>query len=139
MAPTPLLHNLPPIEPPSHLFEQVLNTIESARVRALYGRMAFVFSALALTIGYAWTHLGDLLVEISTSSFVEFLRLSFSDPDIVLANTKDVALGLLESLPTDFLLTLLISSTLAVGLVYLLQMIHSIRRHNTSPLTTHLF
>lgn len=139
MASTPLLRNLSPIDPPSHLLGQILEAVESARIRALYTRTIFVFSGLALTIGYTWTHLGDLLTEISTSSFVEFLRLSLSDPDIVLTNAKDVAIGLLESLPTDFLLMLLVSSTLAVGLIYLLQMIHSIRHHNTSPLTTHLF
>jgi hypothetical protein len=134
-----LLSSLTPVEPPSHLLEQILRAIESARLRVLYTRMVAVFSGLVLVTGYAALNWSSLQAEISTSPFAEFIRLAFSDPDIALANIKDVLLGLLESLPADFLFTLLMGATLAVGFVYLLQITHSIRHQNTSPLTTHLF
>jgi hypothetical protein len=136
---TSLLSSLAPINPPPHLLEQILRAVESARLRILYARMAAVFSGLVVVAGYTALTWSSLQAEISASPFAEFIRLAFSDPDIALANIKDVLLGLLESLPADFLFTLLMGATLAVGFVYLLQITHSIRHQNTSPLTTHLF
>ncbi len=133
----PLLAHLAPLDPPPHLFNQILNTIASGRMRRLYTRMACVVSGFILVALYAASDWVNLWAELSTSSFMEFLRLTVSDPDVILTNIKDVLLGLLEALPVDVLLTLLVSSTLAVSLIYLWQIMRDIRRPRPS-FTTHL-
>ena len=133
----PFLSYLAPLDPPPHLLGQILNTIESVRMRTLYTRVALVVLGFALVTTYAVNDWVNLLAELSTSSFVDFLRLAISDPDVILGNMKDVLLGLLEALPVDALLTLLVSSALAVSLISLVQIMRDLRRHRPS-FTTHL-
>lgn len=133
----PLLSHLAPLDPPPYLLGQILHTIESVRMRTLYTRVALVVLGFALVTTYIVNDWVNLWAELSTSSFVEFLRLAVSDPDVILTNIKDVLLGLLETLPVDVLLTLLVSSTLAVSLIYLWQIMRDIRRPRPS-FTTHL-
>lgn len=123
-----VLSRLPPVETPPSLFERVMRAIERVRARRLYARCAFASSALTLSIGYVAVSWSAMLAELSESSFIEFMRLVYSDPDIVLGNVKDLALGVVETLPyVSIVLTLVIAFSL-VGIVALADSLRHLRR-----------
>ncbi|GEM_PF-2607513 len=125
----PLLSHLSPIHPPSSLLSKVIQNVESARVRILYTRIAFVLLSLVSIATYISVESAHIWADLTTSSFGAFLHLVFSDPDIMFTNAQDTLLALLESVPTDAVLSLLASSLLIMGLASLLQTLYTTRRH----------
>ena len=130
-----LLSRLPIVETPPSLFVRVMRAIERARTRRLYVRFAFASSVLTLCVGFAIVYRSAIQVELTETSFVEFMRLIVSDPDIVLKNAKDLALGVIETLPYATILLALAIVVCLVGIVALADALRHIRR---SRLTHHL-
>ena len=118
------------IEPPPGLFLRVMSRVHVARLRRLWLGLvtigtAFV-SACVLT-ALSWQAIS---AEVMSSTFVGYLRLMLSDPDIVLTNLKDFASGLLESLPLQSILIALLFAVLLVGMATLVQSLRREQRHS---------
>lgn len=95
-------HSLPPltpIEPPASLLERVLDAVMRARIRMLRFRFVSVLIGAIGTILLIGLNVSWLVSEAQGSSFVGFLRLIVSDPDVVFAHATDFGWSLLESLP----------------------------------------
>lgn len=95
-----LVPPLPTIEPPATLLERVVQAVLRFRIRALRIRFAIMLVGVVGSISIVAVYASWFFSEIQTSPFWGFLRLGFSDPDIVLTHLSDLAWGLLESVPT---------------------------------------
>lgn len=127
---------LPEDAAPKDLSDRVLDTLWHTRFRRIRGWMVFAFLALVAIIVYAITQWTLVWYEVAGSSFVEFLRLAVSDPDIIFANTKEYIFGLLEALPLGTLLIVFSSAFCLLGLAVLLSALRHLRRapHPHHPL-----
>lgn len=124
----PLLSRLSEPETPPDLLDRVMGAIRRARVRRLRVRFALFVSGFAASVGYAAVNWPLLWEEIRTSSFVEFLLLAASDPDVVFANGKDFAYGLLEALPLEAMLAAFAGAFFLLAAVVLTDALRHIRR-----------
>lgn len=124
---SPLLAHLPSITPKPDLLDQVLKAIRQAQVRALRIRVSICLAALLAMIGYATINANSLWSELSSSSFIEFAKLTISDPDIMLLNSKDLLLGLLETVPLTSILISLASALCFFGSISLFQSLRHIK------------
>lgn len=126
-----LLSSLPQKPLPPKLASQVIERINQTRLRALRLRAAFSLTSLLVVGGYMLTSWTQLIIDVRTSSFFEFLRLGISDPDLVIRSSQDFSLGLLESLPLEPMLISLLLGFSAIGAINVLQ---ALRRSTKSPL-----
>ena len=127
-----LFSRLPPVPTVPDLPERILQAVAAAerrRARTTFGiAFAGAFGSVIVAVAYRaaiWT-------EISSSSFFALLRLVASDPDVAIANVKDVALGLLETLPLGSILVALIAAFCVVGAVGFARTLWKL--HRLSPL-----
>ena len=104
------LLDFPNLEPPADLLDKVVGKIHAARLRQIRVRLALAASALFGSLAYASYQRTVIWTELGQSSFFQFVRLIWSDSDIALANAKDLALGLLETIPVESILLTLVSA-----------------------------
>ncbi len=113
------LRKIPARTPPSGLFERIRTSIDSeVQLRALrrrvWGFAVGLLGIVAVIFGF-WNLLAQ---ELAQSSFMEYLRIFWSDRDMVMANWNDAASSLLESLPVANLIIWLILSFFIIGFVW---------------------
>ncbi|HWR00020.1 MAG TPA: hypothetical protein VN397_04220 [Candidatus Methylomirabilis sp.] len=111
----PLLSRLPFPETPPSLYERVMHAIDRARTSRLRARFALAVSGFVVSIGAAVASWSAVWTELRESSFVDFVRLAASDPDIVFMNAKDLLLGLAETIPLGTVLLVLLVAFCGVG------------------------
>jgi len=115
---------LPTIAVPPTLCGAVLSRIRHAEIRGLYWRISFSFIGLIASIGMIALSWSALWSELVGSSFIDLLRLAFSDSDIVFANLGSSINGLLESFPVlPVLLSLILLFCLLASVAFLLTLL----------------
>ncbi len=86
-------------EVPIGLEDRILARVRTAVRRGLIIRLASALAGCTAGLAYLALESRALLAAIQQSAAVGILRLAFSDPDIVLGNLQDAALGLVENIP----------------------------------------
>ena len=117
------------LNPPQGLFERVMRRIHVARLRQLWfglGSIAAAFVSSCVLTVISWRAVS---AEVMSSSLVGYLRLMVSDPDIMLANLKDFVYGILESLPLQSIILVVLFAFLVVGAATLVQSLRRERQH----------
>ncbi len=133
MIPNSSHHFLPPVAPPAGLFDRVMAAISVARLRQLRVRFAVLLTGLAASVAWTFANWQALGLEVRTSSFFETARLAMSDPDVVFSNLKDLALGLLESVPLWGILAVLLVAFFLVGAAAFGEAVRTARRDQHLP------
>lgn len=130
---------LQPLEAPVGLLGRVMNTVRSIQLRQLRIRFAIVLTGFIVSVTYIISSWSLLWEEFQTSSFFEFVRLAFSDPDIVFTNIKVFFTGLLEAMPSDALFVIATSLFFLLAIIILTRTWRQIRQsvHMPSVLTSH--
>ncbi len=123
----PLLTYLPPVTPTPGLLNQVLEAIRRAQIRSLRIRAGLCITAFLSVTGYAATNANSLWNELTRSSFMEFAKLTISDPDIMLMNGKGLLLGMLETIPLTNILISLTTALCFFGSISLFQSLRHIK------------
>ena len=125
MTDIPSLHALGPLSEVSAsptLLPRVLARVQEARLRRLRFQLWGAMSGFVLTIAFTIWNWSVFRAELRGSSpFWGFMRLIKTDPDVVLASTREFTLGLLEALPIESLLVGLLFLILGVSLYLTLQ------------------
>ena len=94
-----LFSNLDVFEPEPGLYEKILQKIEIKRMLVSRHRF-FVFLILLILSLVAVVPVVKMLIsDFSSSGFIQFFSLMFSDSSIILSHWKTFVLTLLESLP----------------------------------------
>lgn len=126
---TVFLPLMPDPELPVGLFERVSGAIQRAQLRRLFGRVVLAVLGFAVSLSYAIFEWTSFWQEASSSSFVEFLRLAVSDPDVVMVHVQDFAIGLLETLPISTIFMVSISAFFCIGAVIAFDALRHARRN----------
>lgn len=120
--------NFSALEPPAGLVEKVLGKIHAAQLRQLRVRLGLALAGVCASLFYIVANWSAIWFEFRHSSFVEYLRLLISDSDIALANAKEFALGLLESIPAASIVSATILAFCTISLIGLLLALRQERR-----------
>lgn len=113
------------VETPVGLAESVLMHVREAEIRALHVRIVLSFIGLLASVGaiiFSWS---SLLAELAGSSFFNFVRLGFTDGDVLFANIGSIANGMLESFPV---LTVLLGLVMLFCLIAFIALLQSLRK-----------
>lgn len=113
----PLFSRTAHIDIPPTILERTLAAIRRTRERQARNRVWLALVSCALSLMYAAFNWSAWIEELKASSFVELIRLTVSDPDIILSHLKDFSLSLLEALPLGSMLLGLVIIFLIVALV----------------------
>ena len=114
--------------PPTELLPRILTRVEELQLRRWYIRLAALLTVTGTMATYLvlrWTIISQ---ELQASSFLQLLRVAFSDPDVVFANTTDFMLGLLESLPVAPVFFALLGVFLVLSLAQVFSRVQDQRR-----------
>lgn len=129
----PLFSSVARIDIPTTLFERTLAAIQRARELQARNRLWVAIVSCALSLTYAIFNWSAWIEELKASSFVELIRLTISDPDIMLSHLKDVFLGLLETLPLG---SMLLGLSILFLIVAVIALAHSWQHLKQSPRLT---
>lgn len=137
MPPTlvPLFSSAAHIDIPPTILERTLAAIRRARERQARNRVWLALVSCALSLMYAIFNWSAWIEELKTSSFIELIRLTISDPDIMLSHLKDVCLGLLEALPLGSILLGLVILFLVVATIALANSWQNLKQNPRLTLT----
>ncbi len=130
MTPYLLTHLAEP-KLPTNLLQKILSALERAQLRQLRLRYSLMLSGFATSLGYVAWQWSTISQEISSSSFVEFVRLAISDPDIIASYGQDFFLGLLESLPTGTILVISLVIFFLCGAIAIRHMTRNLKRSSS--------
>lgn len=114
----PFLQQLPPQTPAPELTGRILQRIQSVRWQRWRRDAVLLGMGVLLHFSYTAIAWSTLWTEIREGSFTGFLRLAWSDPDVVRANTGDYFAGVLESLPIAGVILGCMGVFLLIGLAW---------------------
>jgi hypothetical protein len=116
-----LIRALPPAVPPADMSVRIRSAIqEQARLQGARLRLSALASGFVAALATVVSFWSVLMVELAHSSFMSYASLVWTDSDAALANWKDVALSLLESLPVANIMAWLLLAFFVSGLVYMI-------------------
>ena len=110
---------------PMDLPSQIMQAIERSMLRTLWLKLYLSIGGTVLIGGWMVHVWSDMMEEVLDSSIIPFVRLFFSDPDILLSSLHDVAFGIAESIP---ILSLLLALGLCLFLLWTWQGVVTIRK-----------
>ncbi len=123
---------LPAIPLPEHLAEGVFAAVLEAKIRRLRARLILAGTALVAVLAFAVSAVSSFIEEVKTSSFIDYLRLLVTDSGFVLSHLKEYAQGILEVIPVESILFILLAGLLLLGTIGFAQALyHSSHRHHT--------
>jgi hypothetical protein len=129
-----ILAHLPEPKMPADLGNRIMARVERSRLRALYLRLALSSAGCVAGFAYLGAEWRALWSAASQLPIFGFLRLAFSDPDIMFANFQEYFLGLIESTPFGLI-------ALGFGLTFCLicavEFLSAARRARHAPLIIH--
>ena len=129
-----ILIHLPEPKMPADLGNQIMARVKHSRVRALYLRLALSSAGCIAGLAYLGVEWRSLWLAVNQLPALGFLRLAFSDPDIIFANSQDYFLGLIESTPFGLI-------ALGLGVIFcficMVEFLTAKRRVSQSPLIIH--
>jgi hypothetical protein len=106
---------LPVVSMPAELPLRVLRVIHRAQMRRLRAQFVLMCFGFGMSGTYLVANWSVLLEEWQASSFLDYVSLFISDPDIVFSNVADSIIGLLEALPATLLVVSLVSVAFLFG------------------------
>lgn len=106
---------LPAVSIPAELPLRVLQVIHRAHMRRLRLQFVLMCFGFGMSGSYLVANWSVLLEEWQASSFLDYVSLFVSDPDIVFSNVSDSIVGLFEALPATFLVVSLVSAAFLFG------------------------
>lgn len=132
-----LFKRVPSVTPPAGLLDRVLASVLAARLRRVRERLALAMAGVAATVGYAVWNLASIRNEVMQSPFVDFVRLSLSDRDVMFAHLGDAVTGLIEAAPIMTILVVLSVAFCVLAAFALLQSFTRMRRDAVIHQTHH--
>lgn len=126
-----ILAHLPEPEMPADLGNRIMARVERSRMRSLYARLALSATGCIAGLAYLGAEWRSLWLAARQLPVFGFMRLAFSDPDIMFANFQDYFLGLLESTPFGLIA---LSFGIIFCLICVVKFLSAKRRANHSQL-----
>lgn len=104
---------------PVHLEALIKARIERATMQRIWTEVGIAFTVTFALVSYILFSWSTVWLEIQESSFLQLVRLSISDPDILLSHFQETGWSFIEAIPVQSVLLVLgtaLCLTVAIGL-----------------------